>query len=63
MEHLQVNLEQAKVISLDSRLVAEMAGKEHSRLMKDIRRYSEYLKKAKLPATQFGQTSTGAIRR
>ena len=53
MEHLQVNLEQAKVISLDSRLVAEMAGKEHSRLMKDIRRYSEYLKKAKLPATQF----------
>lgn len=32
-----------KDLSLESREVAEMVGKEHSELLKDIRRYSEYL--------------------
>ncbi|MEY8463300.1 Rha family transcriptional regulator [Streptococcus merionis] len=49
---------QAEVIALDSRTVAEWTNRQHSELMKDIRRYSDYLKQGKIPATDFWQKTT-----
>ena len=37
-----------KVLTLDSREVAEMVGKEHNKLLRDIRTYIEYLGEAKI---------------
>lgn len=47
------------VVALDSRLVAEMAEKEHTHLLRDIRQYSDYLKyNPDLDATEFWTAST-----
>lgn len=40
---------------LDSREVAEMVGKAHNDLMKDIRRYCEQLSLGKIPQSDFSQ--------
>lgn len=42
---------------LDSREVSEMVGKEHSKLLKDIRRYSEQLAEAKIGLGDFFEES------
>ncbi|MHB9781424.1 Rha family transcriptional regulator [Streptococcus sp. 10F2] len=58
-KHLtQIEEIQKEVLGVDSRTVAEWTNKKHSELMKDIRRYSEYLKKGKIPATDFWQETT-----
>ncbi len=44
--------------ALDSREVAEMVNKEHSKLLKDIRRYTEQLNEAKVGFVEFFQEST-----
>ncbi|WP_218964717.1 Rha family transcriptional regulator [Streptococcus suis] len=49
---------QTDIVGIDSRTVAEWTGKQHSELMKDIRRYGEYLKQEKIPATDFWQETT-----
>ncbi|HFI0048504.1 TPA: Rha family transcriptional regulator [Streptococcus suis] len=49
---------QTDIVGIDSRTVAEWTGKQHSELMKDIRRYGEYLKQGKIPATDFWQETT-----
>ncbi len=41
------------VVYLDSRLVAEMAGKNHKDLLRDIREYNSYLQSAILRPTDF----------
>lgn len=46
------------VETIDSRLVAEAIGKPHNDLMKDIRRYSEYLGEGKISLTDFFIEST-----
>lgn len=46
-ELIKVNQEE-KVNVIDSREVAEMVEKEHSKLMRDIRRYCEYLAEANI---------------
>lgn len=46
------------VVALDSRLVAEMAERDHKELLKDIRRYSDYLYRGKIPSTDFWTAST-----
>lgn len=46
------------IVGIDSRTAAEWTGKKHSELMKDIRRYEEYLKQGKIPATDFWQETT-----
>ena len=38
---------------IDSREVAEMVGKEHNMLLRDIRRYSEQLGKSKIAQSDF----------
>ncbi len=38
---------------IDSQQVAEAVGKEHSKLLRDIRRYSEYLTEAKIGFSDF----------
>lgn len=43
---------------LDSREVAEMVGKEHSKLMRDIRNYVNYLDEAKIGLVEFFAEST-----
>ena len=43
---------------LDSREVAEMVGKAHNDLMKDIRRYCEQLSLGKIPQSDFFAEST-----
>lgn len=48
------NLEQ----KLDSREVAEMVGKEHKELLRDIRRYCEQLGESKIALTDFFTEST-----
>lgn len=53
-----LKLTRNEVIALDSRTVAEWTGKQHSELMKDIRRYGDYLKQGKIPATDFWQEAT-----
>ena len=44
--------------TIDSREVAEMVGKQHNELLKDIRRYSEQLREGKIPHTDFFTEST-----
>ncbi|HEM3217794.1 TPA: Rha family transcriptional regulator [Streptococcus suis 2524] len=39
---------QTDIVGIDSRTVAEWTGKQHSELMKDIRRYEDYLKQGKI---------------
>lgn len=46
------------VDAIDSRLVAESIGKPHNDLMKDIRRYCEYLGEGKISLTDFFIEST-----
>ena len=41
------------VVYLDSRLVAELAGKGHNDLLKDLRQYNTYLQRGKIPTTDF----------
>lgn len=43
---------------IDSREVAEMVGKEHNMLLRDIRRYSEQLGKSKIAQSDFFTEST-----
>lgn len=43
---------------LDSREVAEMVGKKHNELMKDIRRYIDQLGEGKIPHTDFFKESS-----
>lgn len=43
---------------IDSREVAEMVGKQHNELLKDIRRYSEQLGEGKIPQSDFFTEST-----
>lgn len=49
----QTTNENETVIYLDSRLVAELAGKGHNDLLKDLRQYNTYLQRGKIPATDF----------
>ena len=49
---------EVKPQTLDSREVAEMTGKEHSNLMKDIRRYIEQSAKVKIDLGEFFQERT-----
>ena len=49
----QTTNENETVVYLDSRLVAEMAGKEHKILMRDIRQYNDFLKGTDLYLTDF----------
>lgn len=51
----QVNLEQKTITSIE---VAEMVGKDHSKLLKDIRRYREQLAEAKIGSGDFFEEST-----
>ena len=44
--------------TLDSREVAEMVGKEHNKLMRDIRNYIEQLGESKIGHTSFFSEST-----
>ena len=44
--------------TLNSREVAEMVEKEHGKLLKDIRRYSEQLNEAKIGLVEFFKEST-----
>ena len=44
--------------TLTSNEVAEMIGKKHSELMKDIRRYIGYLNEGKIPPVDFFIEST-----
>ena len=50
-----VNLEQKTITSIE---VAEMVGKDHSKLLKDIRRYREQLAEAKIGSGDFFEEST-----
>ena len=43
---------------LDSREVAEMVGKEHNMLLRDIRRYAEQLGQSKIAQSDFFKEST-----
>ena len=43
---------------IDSREVAEMVGKQHNELLKDIRRYAEQLGEGKIPQSDFFTVST-----
>ena len=43
---------------IDSREVAEMVGKQHNELLKDIRRYAEQLGEGKIPQSDFFTEST-----
>ena len=43
---------------IDSREVAEMVGKQHNELLKDIRRYAEQLGEGKIPQSYFFTEST-----
>ena len=43
---------------IDSREVAEMVGKEHKELLRDIRRYCEQLGESKIALTDFFTEST-----
>ena len=46
-----------KELNLESREVAEMCGKEHSKLLRDIRTYCEYLTEAKIGLGSFFEES------
>ena len=47
-----------KPLTLDSREVAEMVEKQHNELLKDIRRYSNYLNEGNFPLVDFFTEST-----
>lgn len=49
----QTTNENETVVYLDSRLVAELAGKGHNDLLKDLRQYNTYLQRGKIPTTDF----------
>lgn len=49
---------EVKPQTLDSREVAEMIGKEHKELLRDIRRYVEQLGESKIALTDFFAEST-----
>ena len=49
----QTTNENETVVYLDSRLVAELAGRGHNDLLKDLRQYNTYLQRGKIPATDF----------
>lgn len=49
----QTTNENETVVYLDSRLVAELSGKGHNDLLKDLRQYNTYLQRGKIPATDF----------
>lgn len=49
---------QKEIVGIDSRTVAEWIGKRHKELIRDIRKYSEYLKGADLRCTDFWQETT-----
>lgn len=49
---------QTKVATLDSREVAEMVGKEHHKLLRDIQKYNEYLSKSNFGLADFFKEST-----
>lgn len=51
-------IEQPVTQSLDSREVAEMVEKEHSKLLRDIRTYAEQLAEAKIGLGEFFQESS-----
>lgn len=53
MENLQT-----RVATLDSREVAEMVGKEHHKLLRDIQKYNEYLSKSNFGLADFFKEST-----
>lgn len=46
-------LQRKKVLTLDSREVAEMVGKNHADLLRDIRRYQEYLTESNFALSDF----------
>jgi len=48
----------SSTITIDSREVAEMVGKEHSKLLRDIRTYVNYLDEAKIGLVDFFINST-----
>ena len=50
--------EQNQELTLDSREVAEMVGKEHKELLRDIRTYAEYLAESNLALGDFFTEST-----
>ena len=52
MNNLQ-KINQSQTLTLDSREVAEMVGKEHSKLLRDIKTYIEYLAEAKIGLGEF----------
>lgn len=58
MAEPQTQHQTTDIVGIDSRTVAEWTGKQHSELMKDIRRYEDYLKQGKIPATDFWQETT-----
>lgn len=47
-----------EILTLDSREVASMINKSHNDLLKDIRRYGDYLIEGKIPLNDFWQEST-----
>ena len=47
MKELTINTNQK--LTLDSREVAELVGKRHDHLMRDIERYSQYISKSNNP--------------
>ena len=47
-----------KPLAIDSREVAEMVGKEHNKLLRDIRTYEEYLGKSNIGPSEFFIPST-----
>jgi len=49
---------ESKEIALDSRDVAQMVGKKHYDLLKDVRQYIDYLGEGKIPFAGFFQEST-----
>lgn len=42
-----------KTLTLDSREIAEMIGKEHKELLRDIRKYENYLNESKIALVDF----------
>lgn len=48
-----LKLEDKDILVTDSREVAEMTGKEHKQLLKDIRKYNQYLNEGKVSPVEF----------
>lgn len=47
-----------KTLTLDSREIAEMIGKEHKELLRDIRKYENYLNESKIALVDFFEKSS-----